>query len=317
MDNRTADKNYQKAYERQKVARIAAEQMLEDRSRELHDSYQALQDAYDKMKNQKAQIIHQEKLASIGQLAAGVAHEINNPTGYVKSNINSLKRYLSTLSQFVQQAGELCAAECPLEERKLRYSALLEEFEIDYIFEDGDDLVDESLDGVTRIEDIVKNLKHFSRPDDGDNIRFQVNECIDSALKLVHNEIKYTASVIRQFADDLPPQWGQPGSLSQVFLNIIVNAAHAIENRGEITITTRAVKDGVEIDIADTGSGIAEELRSRIFDPFFTTKEVGVGTGLGLSVSHAIIKKHGGTINFVSEVGKGTTFTIYLPIAHL
>lgn len=299
--------NYKEAYLRQKKARELAEQLLESRSSELYEANQELRLAYDKLKNQKSQILHQEKLASIGQLAAGVAHEINNPNGYVKSNLNTLKNYsqmmldaISALENCVQQNDEGAS----------KVQAIRDQFDLEYIKSDMDELICESLDGISRIEDIVKSLKSFAQPDKDEPVPFDVNLCVESTLKLVGNEVKYKANLIKKLPD-VPLVLGQSGSISQVVLNLIVNAAQAMKDHGEITISTEFCEPEVIIEVSDNGCGISEADQKKIFDPFYSTKDI--GTGLGLSVSHGIVKKHGGRIAVSSELGKGSTFKVFLP----
>lgn len=311
--------DYQAAYLRQKTARQKAEDLLENRSRDLYDANQSLQRAYDKLRDQKAQLLHQEKLASIGQLSAGVAHEINNPTSFVKSNLATLKRYSEKIAIVMRAYGELAASvqrqslSADLAAQLQNLDNAIEQCDIDYIMEDIDGLIDDAIEGTARIHDIVQNLKSFARVDDKEEEAIAVNQCIENTLKLVSNELKHKCDVVTEFAE-LPETVGFPGHLQQVFLNLLVNASQAIEDFGRIDIGTRCDSKHIYITISDTGSGIQEEDLKHIFNPFFTTKEVGVGTGLGLSISHGIIKKHGGAMEVVSAPGRGTTFVISLPI---
>ncbi|VUD64264.1 Sensor protein ZraS [Thalassocella blandensis] len=304
--------DYKAAYLRQKQAREVAEQLLENRSTELYDVNQSLVLAYTQLRDQKSQLIHQEKLASIGQLSAGVAHEINNPTGYVKSNLSTLQQYMTAVKQVIAGSEQLIRQHAS-EDAIQALDELQQQHDIAYVLEDLDDLVVESIDGVARIEDIVKSLKNFARPDQDEAVVFDVNECIENTLKLVANEIKYKAEIDMKLSP-LRDIQGQPGSLSQVFLNILVNAAQAIDEQGKITISSELRNDEVIVQIEDNGCGIEEKNLPRIYDPFFTTKDIGVGTGLGLSVSHGIISKHGGRIIASSTPGEGSIFTIYLPV---
>ncbi len=268
--------------------------------------------AYRELKETQSHLLQQEKMASIGQLAAGVAHEINNPMGFITSNLSSLGKYTLKMKEFIdkqQQLLEQQAEPDTLEELiKTR-----KKMKLDLLLEDIGDLLEESLDGAKRVKEIVLNLKNFSRVDASEQCNADLNECIESTLKMVWNEIKYKASVEKDF-DELPPVNCYPQQLNQVFMNLLINASHAIEDRGIIRITTRAAAEKVEISIADNGCGIPAESVSRIFEPFYTTKEVGKGTGLGLSISYDIIKKHHGELNVSSKPGQGTTFTIILPV---
>ncbi len=271
-----------------------------------------LENAYAELKNTQAQILQREKMASIGQLAAGVAHEINNPTGFILSNLGSLGKYVNRLIEFINtQAGALellKEAEVSEEVAELR-----KKLKLDYILEDIDGLINESIDGAERIKKIVQNLKSFSRLDEAEYKPADINECIESTLNIVWNELKYNSTVIKDYGK-LPLTRCYPQQLNQVFMNLLINAAHAIEKQGEIKIKTWNGDGTVNISISDTGSGIAEDRLNKIFEPFFTTKPAGKGTGLGLSITYDIVKKHNGDIKVESEVNKGTTFTVKIPV---
>jgi two-component system NtrC family sensor kinase len=260
------------------------------------------------------QLAQSEKLASIGQLAAGVAHEINNPIGYIFSNFGTLGSYLESLFEMLAayEAAEPAVAE-PNVAAKLK--ALRERIELDFLKEDIPLLMRESKEGVVRVRKIVQDLKDFSHVDASQQWEWSsLHQGIESTLNIVNNEVKYKADVIREFGD-IPEIECLPSQLYQVVMNLVVNSAHAIgPQRGTITIRTGVEGDHVWITVSDTGSGIAKENLSRIFDPFFTTKPVGKGTGLGLSLSYGIVQKHHGRIEVESEVGKGTTFRVTLPI---
>lgn len=303
--------SYKAAYERQKKAREIAEKLLEERSRELYESNLALKDSYEKLKSQKTQIYHQDKLASVGMLGAGVAHEINNPIGFIKSNIVSLKGYLAKITQFQDVVVDELNNHCPSEALQA-VESLKEELDLNFILKDIGDLFTESLEGVERIEVITKSMKEFSRPDLDDNENFDLNKSIRSALVISQNQTKNIAEIETHFGD-IPFICGKSGSVSQVVLNLVINAADALEEYGKITVATGATEEEVYFSVEDTGHGIAEENLSTIFDPFYTTKELGKGTGLGLSVSHNIVRQHEGRILVQSEVGVGTTFTVYFP----
>lgn len=309
--------DYKAAYERQKKAREHAEALLEARSRELYGANQSLMNTLEKIKNQKAQILHQEKLASIGQLAAGVAHEINNPAAFVKSNMGAIKRYIVAIKEAFKES-EALLMEVAKEDKEYveeKWNSLKKKLDLDYILDDFKEVVEDTFDGVDRIEDIVRSLKNFSRPDQGKAVRFNVNTCIENTLKVVWSQIKYNAN-LDKYLQDVPDVMGQPGSMGQVFLNLLVNAAQAIEEDGGIIrLTTEVDGDFVAVTIADNGCGISPENINRIFDPFFSTKKEGEGTGLGLAISHGIVRKNGGSMTVESEVGKGTTFIVRLPLA--
>ncbi len=268
--------------------------------------------AYAELTATQAQLIQQEKMASIGQLASGVAHEINNPTGFVMSNLATLEKYAERLATFFKAQAETVAACADAGERE-RLAVLRSRLKIDHIVSDLPSLIAESLDGTRRIKRITQNLKSFARLDGTEPETVSLAECIESTLTIVWNELKYKADLIKEYGD-LPPVRCHPQQLSQVFMNLLVNAAHAIESHGTITVRTWREGDRACVAIADTGSGIPEEIRTRIFEPFFTTKGTGRGTGLGLPISYDIVRKHDGELTLESEVGKGTTFTVSLPI---
>jgi two-component system, NtrC family, sensor kinase len=263
-----------------------------------------------------------QKMASIGQLAAGVAHEINNPTGFVSSNLNSLQDYLSDLDRLI---GQYRAFKKSVDDKDIilelnpagrdmlqRIENTEKEIDIEYIRQDIEDLIGECMQGTERIKKIVQDLKHFAHPGQDKVQDTDINRELESTLNVVNNELKYKATVAKNF-NPLPVIQANPQQLNQVFVNILVNAAQAIENKGEICVCTQALNGHVQISISDNGCGIAPGNITRIFDPFFTTKEIGKGTGLGMNIAYNIIKKHNGTIEVQSEVGKGTVFTIKLP----
>ena len=266
----------------------------------------------DERQNAHIQLLQSEKMASIGQLAAGVAHEINNPIGFILSNLTSLEKYVDKLTDFISAQQEVVntlegtdAVEALKEKRK--------KLKLDFISEDIKDLIHESLEGADRVKTIVQNLKSFSRVDQAECKLSDLNECIESTVNIVWNELKYKVSIRKDYGD-IPLTRCYAQQLNQVFMNLLVNAAQSIEKQGEIGLRTWNDNGSILISFSDTGSGIPEEIRNRIFEPFFTTKDVGKGTGLGLSISYDIVKKHQGEITVDSEVGKGTTFTVRIPV---
>lgn len=273
------------------------------------------------IKAAQTQLMHQDKLASIGQLAAGVAHEINNPMGFVSSNLQTLKEYVSDLSTLVEKfqayikvAGEMKSDDHGLISEGLdELRTFADSIDLEYILEDMPSLLSESMDGADRINKIVSDLKDFAHPGEESPCFADVNSCIESTMNIVWNELKYKATVTKSFGK-ISQIFCYPRQLNQVLMNLLVNAANAIENKGNIDLLTRETDGFVELLVTDTGCGIPEENLSRIFDPFFTTKEVGKGTGLGLNLVYNIVKKHNGTIDVESVVGKGTTFIVRLPI---
>ncbi len=263
------------------------------------------------LKATQAQMLHQEKMASIGLLSAGVAHEINNPIGFISSNLMTMKKYVQRLFDYIQGADDIFAVSTN-EQSGAELQKLKKNLKISYISEDIFDLIEESKEGIERVTKIVQNLKTFSRLDESDQKQANLNDCLDSTLNIVWNELKYKATVNKDYGE-IPDILCFPQRLNQVFLNLLVNAVQAIETQGEITIRTWSQGDEVKVSISDTGSGIQEEKIKNIFLPFFTTKDVGKGTGLGLSISYEIIKAHNGEIGVVSKQGEGTTFTVSLP----
>lgn len=282
-----------------------SEDLLKQRNDEL-------QTALDKIQEVQGQLVQSEKLASVGQLAAGVAHEINNPIGYINSNLTSLKNYVEDLLELVAiyEKAESALTES---EQLHQIEGFKHKIDLEFLKSDVLDLLEESQEGASRVKKIVQDLKDFSHAGGDDDWQWaNLHTCLDSTLNIVNNEIKYKASVIKKFGD-IPQAWCLPHQLNQVFMNLLVNAAHAIENEGAITVSTGAENDHIWVEVSDTGKGIAPEHINKIFDPFFTTKPVGKGTGLGLSVSYNIIKKHSGEIRLDSRIGEGTTFRIVLP----
>lgn len=280
---------------------------LERLTTELYDMNKRFKDAQN-------QLLQSEKMASIGQLAAGVAHEINNPVGFINSNLTTLQTYVQNLMHVVDTYAR---AESLLPVESDAYAAICQvKQEVDMIFlrKDIGDLLTESQDGIMRVRKIVQDLKEFSHVDRAEWQQADLHCGLDSTLNIVRNEIRYKADVIKQYGE-LPPVECIPAQINQVFMNLLVNAAQAIEERGAITLRTGTTGDEVWVEIEDTGKGIPQENMNRIFEPFFTTKPVGKGTGLGLSLSYGIIKKHGGRCEVHSEAGQGTSFKVWLPVS--
>ena len=258
-------------------------------------------------------VMRQEKLASLGQLAAGVAHEINNPICFISSNLREFADYFNQMSSFVTLQQELLAQTATQEQHR-RLSEASKTLEIPMILSDGASLIAESQDGVERVERIVHDLKSFIRLDATEYESTDLTTCLEGALTMVANELKYVATVVKEY-ELLPRILCHPGQLNQVFLNLLTNAGHAVADMpaGRITLKTRQDDDFVYSSVTDNGHGIPHELKERIFEAFFTTKEEGKGTGLGLSISCDIINKHHGELLMESIVGVGTTFTVKLP----
>lgn len=268
--------------------------------------------AEEELKQTQAHLVQQEKMASVGQLAAGVAHEINNPLGFIISNLSTLGRYLDRLTEFIavedqvlSQAGDLANAE--------QLAGIRKKLKIDYIAKDARDLISESMEGADRVRRIVRDLQSFSRIDQADCTVVNLNETLATTINIAWNESRHGAAIIREFGD-IPTIKGYPQQLSQVFLHLLANAAQSMDSQGTITVRTWSDETSVNISVSDTGRGIPAKDLARIFEPFFTTREVGRGTGLGLSISYGIVKNHGGEITARSEIGKGSTFTVRIPL---
>jgi two-component system NtrC family sensor kinase len=278
-----------------------------------------------RVEEQTTLLIQSEKMASIGILAAGVAHEINNPISFISGNLSTLHKYTVRITALLHKYQELVSSLIKGENPKIpsllnTVRVLEESSKIDLIMKDMEDLVKESMEGVNRVAHIVGDLKTFSRVDQAELKSINLNEALDAAIHILWNELKYKVDVVKEYTE-LPEVKCFPQKLSQVFMNILMNAAQAIESKGTIKIKTQYVENGrrasdraVEIQISDTGKGIPKKNLSRIFDPFFTTKPPGQGTGLGLSIAYDIVAAHGGKIMVNSEAGTGTTFTIRLPL---
>ena len=275
----------------------------------------------------KSQLAQAQKLESIGQLAAGIAHEINTPAQYVGDNIRFLNEAFDDVGQIREQYRLLLEAVKsghPVNELLDTIDAAAGRADLEYLVREIPKALSQSLEGIERITGIVRAMKEFSHPGTGTKTNIDLNKAIESTITVARNEYKYVADMVMELDPGLPLVPCLPGEFNQVVLNLVINAAHAIaeklkndpETRGTITIGTRADGEFAEVRIKDTGSGIREEIRSRIFDPFFTTKEVGKGTGQGLAISRSVVvNKHGGTIDFVTELGRGTTFIVKLPLA--
>ncbi|MBF0444419.1 MAG: response regulator [Magnetococcales bacterium] len=301
------------------------------RDRDLHDfrcqleqkveqRTQALQETAKKLKAREVQLLHGDKMASLGQLSAGVAHEINNPVGFILSNLNTLDDYITQFKVLIEYYEQL-ALKCgdgpvnrELQALEDKIADFKEKHDLDFALQDVSLLIKGSIGGAGRIKEIVQNLKTFARVEAADRDEVDINDCIKNTLTVIWNELKYTCEV-RQNLHKLPKIYCHAGQLNQVFTNLLLNSVQAIAEKGIITIESTRDKDSVIVKISDTGSGIDEKDLPFVFDPFFTTKPVGKGTGLGLSISHGIIHEHNGSIVVQSHKGQGTTFTIRLPIS--
>ncbi|MHC4656569.1 MAG: sensor histidine kinase, partial [Planctomycetota bacterium] len=291
-------------------------------------AYRKLEEANRELKEMQGQLVQSEKMASIGQLAAGVAHEMNTPVGFVASNFQTLENYVSKFKSLVEMYDELIGGievseKAQLLDKANAISQSRDDMKIDFVLEDIQGLFDDSKEGLSRVTNIIQNLRDFSRIDQVEEFdEYDINAGIEATLVVARNEIKYHSDVKAKLSKNVPHLYCNASQINQVFLNILLNASQAIKSRekedkkGTITIRTYVADDHVMCEISDDGRGIDPENLSKIFDPFFTTKSVGSGTGLGLSVSYDIIvNKHKGELFADSTVGKGTTFTIKLPIS--
>jgi len=294
--------------------RADLEQTVALRTNALRERNAELKTLNEKLSSAQEHLIQSEKLASIGQLAAGVAHEINNPIGYIFSNYGTLDGYLTDLFQ-VLEVYEAAEPHCSDTSALQKIRSIKESVDLAFLKEDIPTLMRESKEGIVRVRRIVQDLKDFSHVDAIQEWQYcNLNQGIESTLNVANNEIKYKADVVRRFGD-LPEVQCMASQINQVVLNLLVNAAHAIgPERGVITVETGTDASNVWITVGDTGCGIPPEVLPRIFDPFFTTKPVGKGTGLGLSLSYGIVQKHHGSIAVHSDVGQGSQFRVTIPI---
>ncbi len=301
----------------QRVATRTSELRHQIEVRERVESTLTQRNADLEMANQQlagaqSQLLQSEKMASVGQLAAGVAHEINNPISFVHANLFSLKRYIDELLAVVHAYDHWAAA--PADRLRAEQLATVKErVRLGYLRKDVLELLDESVEGIERVKKIVQDLKDFSHVGEAEWQDIDIHHCLESTLNVLSHELRPKADVLKEYGE-VPRIRCLPFQINQVLLNLLMNAAHAFEQRGTITIATGHDAGMVWMRIADTGCGIDPAHVKRIFDPFFTTRPVGAGTGLGLSASYGIVQQHGGTIDVASEVGVGTTMTVHLPV---
>jgi signal transduction histidine kinase len=290
---------------------------VKERTQELFMSRECLAAEITERRKLENMMIQSEKMAAVGQLAAGVAHEINNPVGFIGNNIEVLEQYTMDYSRIMAMVEQLKKSikEGNLEEARVIIQKITDyenEINLNYVIMDSNKLLQDAQMGVERIRKIVLDLRAFAREDHNETEVVKVEEVIDSILSIVHNEIKYKAELKKSYGETAFVKCSTQ-RLGQVFINLFVNAVQSIREKGTIDVKTYMEGDFVCVDIADDGAGISADNLKRIFDPFFTTKPVGQGTGLGLSVSYEIIKKYNGEIRVCSELGKGTTFTVMIP----
>ena len=286
---------------------------LTEANRELAAEHEELKTLLRKVEDSQNQLLQSEKMAAIGQLAAGVAHEINNPIGFVNSNLGTLHDYVEQLLTLIDVYEQCETESADLPREKL--AAAKKEADLEFLRDDVRALLTESQDGLARVKKIVQDLKEFSHVDEAEWQDANINDGLESTLNVVWAELKYKAEVIREYGN-LPRVRCIAAQVNQVLMNMLVNAAQAIEEHGTIIVRTGVQGSEVWIEVADTGKGMPPEVKKRMFEPFFTTKPVGKGTGLGLSLSYDIIvKRHDGRFDVDSTPGKGTTIRVWLPVA--
>jgi signal transduction histidine kinase len=294
--------------------------LLSAMEKQISQSSAALNRAYKQLSSSQAQLVQSEKMAALGQMVAGVAHEINTPLGYVNNNIEMVREFFGQI-QFIVQAHEQLSdtllspdtTDIDIAESLAALDDAKMDMDLTQWFVDLDALFNDTFYGVEQISELVTGLKDFSRLDQAVTDNVSLNDCIDSALLIARNTLKYKVEVMKQFGN-IPKVRCTASQINQVLLNLFTNAAQAVKEKGYLLIKTWSDASAVYVSVQDTGCGIPAENLSRIFDPFFTTKPVGEGTGLGLSITFKIIQQHGGSVRVVSEVGKGTRFVIALPL---
>ena len=301
------------------IARAVEKRKMRNQIKKYTENLEKLlKDKTKEIKNSQAMLMQSEKLASIGQLAAGVAHEINNPVGFISSNLDTMHEYIKDFKKILKKYQTIHFIEGKNKQTFLEeVKAMEEDIDVEYILEDIEQIFQESNEGIERVKNIVVDLKDFAHIDKGEKLFYDINKGIESTLNIVWNELKYKAELVKDLGK-IPEIECYPQQINQVIMNFLTNAAQAIDEWGKIEIKTGLISDKgknfITVTVKDTGCGIPEENLSKIFDPFFTTKDVGKGTGLGLNISFKVIEKHNGEIKVKSKVGQGTTFIIKLPV---
>lgn len=284
---------------------------VQERTKELSNKNNELNSAYEELKDAQSLLVHNEKMRSLGELVAGVAHELNNPINFIYGNMVHLKEYTNNLVEIISKYESLKGE--GEEEKYKEINAYKEEVDYEFLQEDISDLIQSCTDGAERSKQIILQLKDFSRLDQSEIKSINLNESIDSTLNILNSKYKNKVNIVREYGD-IPMFDCFAGQMNQVFMNILDNAAQAVEGTGDVIIRTKTADNNMIIEFEDTGDGMEEDVMEKIFDPFFTTKEVGAGSGMGLSITYKIIKSHNGTINVESELGKGTKFTVKIPL---
>lgn len=308
--------NYEKAYLREKAARDELERLLEDKTRALFDANQALEEKVKQLQNQQAVLMQTEKMATLGTLSAGVAHEINNPLAYVTSNLESIGYLKPTLVSLIKLAQQLMTEATPESDIKEAFTKLDHEQSFDFILEDLDELLDDTHEGLRRISAIVSNLLSFARPKNNSMTMADVSESLDSATKLLTNQLKNCKLECNK--SPLPLTYCNLDAMNQIFVNLLLNAKYACDIvdglYAHISIRLFTESNQIYIEVSDNGCGMTDETVKRIFEPFFTTKPVGKGTGMGMAIVYSIIQEHKGNIVVESQLKQGTKICCSFPV---
>ncbi len=303
---------------------VNLERVVQQKTGILQQQGEDLKRALRDLQLTQARLLQAQKLESVGQLAAGIAHEINTPAQFISSNISFLEETFVDIKRLIDASREILRMNEKSANMDTAQKAekLLEEIDWNYLEEEIPLAILQSKEGINRITTIVQAMKEFSHPGNKEKTFQDLNKILETTITVARNEWKYCSDIVKNFDPTLPKVFCLGDEIGQVFLNLLINATHAIVDKnkdtlkkGKITISTRQYPEFVEVSIKDTGNGIPENIRDKVFDPFFTTKGVGKGTGQGLAISHDVIKnKHNGTLTFTSEIGKGTIFALQLPI---
>ena len=310
------DIDYKQAYLREQSARLQAEQLIEDKSRVLLALNEELEKKVAALEHQQALFIHAEKMATLGTLSAGIAHEINNPLAYAMSNLESLQYTNQSVFKLLELSQKWVQGEVSEQEFRDQVVQMSEIQPFDIINQDIVELVDDSVEGLRRINQIVRNLLNFARPSDNEKILVDMTDGVNNALKLLNNQLK-GVEVVAKF-EPIPLTYCNLSAINQVVVNLLINAKHACENlilkNGRIDIEVTFSTPHIIIGVADNGCGMSEEVKGRIFDPFFTTKSVGKGTGMGMPLVYSMVSDHQGTIDISSHVNQGTYVRCLFPV---